>query len=597
MHMSRRVFATLALAAVACSPEDQLTVQNPNNPETARTLARPADVESFIAGSFATWYDASMGGSNDGVQNQMAVMAMENGSSLANFAMGPRGALPRSPALNARQNFASTQNLKEYNALSRSAASAALGIARLDAGVNLGTTAQNQRARSFGFFVMGLSLGYLSLVYDSAAVTNPQTAALLLAGSPAAIDLVGRDTVLARSMAYMDSAITWATDPTTAAAFPLPANWIPSNALTSTQYVQLIRSFKAKIRAQWARNPTERAAVNWALVLADAQAGITSDFILTTNTTTLFSPAWPVQHYIYGTWHQMPYSMIGMADTSGGYAAWIGGAPLGGRGIGTPSIPFAIQTRDLRFPQPAFSAAQPTGGSVRDQLTRGSAPLTGGVAGCSFPATAVAGAPPTCTAANQIPLAVAGVAGGRPYFRMRPSGEDPSAAGFFDSQYDYYRFRAWFNPPSNRNGAFPLMVRAEVLGLVAEAAIRTGNFPAATAAIDLTRVPNGLPSVAGIADLVTPVPGGIQGCIPRVPTGATGPVVCGNLLEAMKYEKRLETAFTTFGGWFFDSRGWGDLPQGTSVQWAVPWQELDARVKTPYDRPFTELAGPSAYGW
>jgi hypothetical protein len=49
------------------------------------------------------------------------------------------------------------------------------------------------------------------------------------------------------------------------------------------------------------------------------------------------------------------------------------------------------------------------------------------------------------------------------------------------------------------------------------------------------------------------------------------------MMEAMKYEKRIETAFTHFAAWFLDMRGWGDLPQGTGLYWAVPYQDLQAR--------------------
>jgi len=45
----------------------------------------------------------------------------------------------------------------------------------------------------------------------------------------------------------------------------------------------------------------------------------------------------------------------------------------------------------------------------------------------------------------------------------------------------------------------------------------------------------------------------------------------------MKWEKRMETAYTAFGAWYFDSRGWGDLPEGTPVHWAPPYEDLLAR--------------------
>ena len=51
----------------------------------------------------------------------------------------------------------------------------------------------------------------------------------------------------------------------------------------------------------------------------------------------------------------------------------------------------------------------------------------------------------------------------------------------------------------------------------------------------------------------------------------------------MKWEKRMETAFTGWASWYFDSRGWGDLAEGTPLEYPVPYQELDARQKPIYD--------------
>jgi hypothetical protein len=48
----------------------------------------------------------------------------------------------------------------------------------------------------------------------------------------------------------------------------------------------------------------------------------------------------------------------------------------------------------------------------------------------------------------------------------------------------------------------------------------------------------------------------------------------------------METAFTGYGQWFFDSRGWGDLVAGTAIEFPVPYQELAARRK-----PFYSLGG------
>jgi hypothetical protein len=111
----------------------------------------------------------------------------------------------------------------------------------------------------------------------------------------------------------------------------------------------------------------------------------------------------------------------------------------------------------------------------------------------------------------------------------------------------------------------------------------------------------GLPAVTGTAD------GGLTGatCIPKRPvsagTGGGGTLTCGDLMEALKWEKRIETAYTHFAGWFLDHRGWGDLAEGTPLQLATPYQDLMARSKPLYSMGLNTTGGSAAavstYGW
>jgi len=116
-----------------------------------------------------------------------------------------------------------------------------------------------------------------------------------------------------------------------------------------------------------------------------------------------------------------------------------------------------------------------------------------------------------------------------------------------------------------------------------------------------------LPAIAALrGNGTTSASGTMPTCIPKIPTGASGPVVCGDLWEALKYEKRIETAYTSFAPWYFDSRRWDDLPKDTPLWWPVPFAELQAR-----GRPISALYGTgvgsgnapgsaaagSAYGW
>ena len=89
-------------------------------------------------------------------------------------------------------------------------------------------------------------------------------------------------------------------------------------------------------------------------------------------------------------------------------------------------------------------------------------------------------------------------------------------------------------------------------------------------------------------------------CVPKVPDPAQSyrGWKCGNVWDALKYEFRLETAYTGYGNWYLPGRGWGDLPQGTATQFPVPYQEMDSRARPFYGfgGGLPSSAGPGNYG-
>ena len=50
----------------------------------------------------------------------------------------------------------------------------------------------------------------------------------------------------------------------------------------------------------------------------------------------------------------------------------------------------------------------------------------------------------------------------------------------------------------------------------------------------------------------------------------------------MKYEWRIENVFSGFGSFWINSRGWGDLVEGTPLEFPVPYQEMQSRQKPYY---------------
>jgi len=526
MHRLNRVLSGVLVAVAVSACSDALEVTNTNNPDRVRVYARATDIEALISGAYSSVFNGTFG--TDGLAPSARTMSWENASNLANWGLGPRSAIPRSFIDNTRGNPYQGENQADFNATSRASRAAADGLNRMIlGGVTLGSAAQDARAKAFGWFVLGLGMGYLAMDYDSGTVISPYDE---LGAIP---ELVGYTEVNVAALAALDSALTWTATSTAATGtngFPLPNTWINGYAPTAADFIKLVRTYKAYFRANVARTPTDRAAVPWATVAADAAAGITTDILVTIGS------GWTMtgnQWWLYAQWHQLHQLLGGMADSTGVYDAWLASAN---------KTQFLIVTADRRFPQGTTRAAQ---------------------------------------IANSPAVPVGTVPAVRPYFRNRATA-DPDAAPW-SSYYDWYRMIFWYN--NSRTGPYPVFVKAQNDLLLAEALIRTNQIPAAATLIDNSRVAAGLPALAGVVTTATQaVPGGAVGCVPHVPQ-APGYVTtaCGNIMEAMKWEYRMETMFVSYISQWYSSRGWGDLPEGTAVHWPVPYNEMDSRRRSFYN--------------
>ncbi len=537
--MRKSVYVTGAVALLglaACG--DQLSVPNLNSPDQDRVLSTANGVEAAVAGLGSLLNNTQRG--SESVNTQAKLMAEENYASVANFGMAARVA-NRALISNELGNDNSASNANNYYAFQSVARGAANDLSAYQKVAATGDTlsdARENRMRAFAYLIMGNALANTAAAYDSGAVPYEGMTTGEIPG------LVGAVEMNAKAMEYFDSAMTIAGRGMTATE----GTWISGVALDQAAFIRLARSFKMRARANIARTPTERAAVDWAAMLTDAAAGyITADHNITIGGTTGWSAGYDAgQMYVTGGWHAWPMMFAGMADTSGAYQAW-----AATQLAGTAPRAFLVQTPDLRWPQ----------GSTREAQQADTPDNT------IFPR----------------------------YFRNRPSGEDVVAASTGESQYDHRRYGA--TQSSASGGPYTDMSKTEIDMLVAEAHLRANNAAAAAALIDISRTRNGLPSLVtagtGMADLIPGTDGnaGTSGCVPRLPNGT-----CGTIWDAMKYEKRMETAYTGYLVWFTDMRGWGDLRANTAVEWPVPYQEMQSRQKPFYNGTNT-WAGPSTYGF
>jgi hypothetical protein len=540
--------AACAVLLAACNAGNPLDVKNLNNPDVLRAYGTPAGVESVIGTTYQQFNNVW---NVENLEVDALMLSFEGYSTVANFCMNSYAAIPRNPVTNQVGGQCNSEQLGDFSGfqkLARNTTNMILALRSiLAAGQSTGTAAEDARDLGFAFFVNAVSLGELAIVYDSAAITTPATTP----NSNSIPSLSGYNDVMTAALAQMDTAIAISGGASAAAGFPIPSGWINGQSFTQAQWLQWLHSWKARMRAAVARTAADRAAENWADITADAQAGITQDIVIQ------IGGGWKCsylcsQMYVSNGWHEMTLMVLGMADTSGAYAQFVS-QPIATR----DGSQLVIQSPDQRLPQGATRAAQNT-----------DTPYSGS----SFKA-------------------------GR-YFDNRLAADDFAGAGFGSSEYDYKRYLAIYKASTvGPQVQFPL---AENTMLEAEGLIRAGNFAAAGALIDASRALHGLPSIGTITSASQPIAGG-NGCVPQVPQPPSfNTLACGNIMEAMKWEKRMETAYSGYMPWYQDSRGWGDLSQGTPLMWPVPVEEMNSRQEPAYNLGgFGQPSGApiGTYGW
>ena len=485
----------------------------------------PPAIEEIVAGFYNRFYN---GVQNNGVNLQAKMMSQEATGAVANFGIELRARIPREPIGNSPGVLNQPDIYADWSRLTSLLASAMASVGSVDSyrarGASSGSAARDARIRAVSLFAQGLAIGALALAYDSVAVPAPDDPALTRG------PFLGPGTAMERALRLLDSAAVVISAPDVA-GHPdavIPGAWVAGANLPPGEFVRLIRSYKARYRAGSARSPAERAAVDWQAVLADVEAGLQSDHRLMLGTDVSLG-TWSggydaSQANVSGGWHAVSLLYSGMADVSGAYQAWVA-APQNFTGISV-----LIQTPDTRWPRGASRAEQ--------------------------------------TANSPLPLPVG------QYIANRPPGNDVVLSNSTFSAYDH---RRWYPIFINGGvGTYVFMAFQELAMLRAEGLLRTGNAAAAMALVNASRTAHGLPAFTDAAGVA---PGG-NACVPKLPSG-----ICGALLEAMKYEKRMETQMLGQLQWFTDSRGWGDLVRGTPVHFPVPYQEMQLRGRTPYDMP------------
>lgn len=443
----------------------------------------------------------------------LATMSYAHSGTAANFGMVQFSGWPKEPA-HYRPSDVYSWNLAGY-AWSRIYRSIAAAQEGLRA-IEAGsvTLAPADEARAQAFGNFVLGLSH-----GHAAIMYDQAYIYDQSIDPSEVVLSPYPEVIAAAMSYFDKAIAAASGQ----SFEIPVTWMPGN-VNAARLAQLAYSFKARYRAAVARTPAEREAVDWSAVIADIDRGITEEYGIDMTSGSGFFHNQQNNMVRLGAWGQLSYQVLGMADTSGQYQKWLALPPESRHpnlSADQQSDPFLIITDDTRFPQGSTRAEQQANAGSVYHIWTGS--------------------------------------GGYSVGWLRPD------RGTF--RWSYYRspVNEFLRTTASRAGRdYPEVTLQEMDLLKAEGLYRTGNRAGAADLVNKTRTAAGLSA--------TDASGANTSCVPKLPNGQ-----CGDLLEMLKWEIRLETVAKGYGNapWYYFGRGWGDLAEGSFLQKPVPGEEMD----------------------
>ncbi|MEM6645073.1 MAG: hypothetical protein AAF730_02365 [Bacteroidota bacterium] len=326
-----------------------LEVENENNPNREQVQATAQDIETLVGGTFSNYWSATQWCSPS---MALSVAADSHSCSWGNWGMRDISAEPRVEWNNqpsyGNRGVVEAPWFNGYLAISNTN-DALQAIDRIIAEQGEETNEFTRlgvdvaRLQAFSKFNQGLAHGLLALMFDRAFIVTED-----IDLATATLELRPYGEVAEAAIAMLDEAIAIAQ----ANTFTISADedWIFGLDVSNERLIRLANSYQARIRAQVARTPEERQAVNWAAVISNIQNGITTDFAPIGNDDGNVRE-WDCMKF-YGvqeptgtSWSRADYRQIGPADESGGYQNWLN-TPVAEREV------FDIVTSDRRIQGP-----------------------------------------------------------------------------------------------------------------------------------------------------------------------------------------------------------------------------------------------------
>jgi hypothetical protein len=475
-----------------------LDVNNPNGLDVNLVFNNAANTESALVGGWRAYWAL-----NNGTCPTLAMSIYSNELTTTSATYIDYGTEPRIP-INNRDNLNCLTRSGYWTPFEASAAARDAYQGIVTNGLKYGTinaTYPNGRDTPsrliFAKWIIAISQLKLALDFDQAYIVDHTTTA----SSTLYPELKPWQEVLANAVQQLRGVIA---DARATEAFTWPNTWINGRTVTRDELIRICMTYIVYADVYAARNPTQRAAVNWNLVLARLDSSITTLFAQQADPAVASTGSTYINNSFAQNTVRISNRLLGPADTSGTYQNWLA-AGISGR-------------QAVTFVTP-------------DRRIHGATPTTAGTR----------------------------------FTRLGTQMSAISLGAYLGSSYRSNRYLNAAGDSGNR-ALVHILSPDEVKYLRAEALFRLGRGAEAAALINPTRVAANLPPV----DANGPPPG--RACVPKRANGA-----CGDLFDAIKYEKRIDLYPYRGDIFYYDSRGWGELLPGTPFHFPVSGRELVTR--------------------
>jgi hypothetical protein len=290
------IFTMLLFVASCDDFSTDLNVENLENPNDQILTSDPVALEAIAKSLPQSWFMAATNYSAPGMS--MATMSDIISCSWGNAGMRDTSSEPRVAFDNSAAYGSGFITNTFFNALySVLADSNTLGKAIAN-GTEFDDPAKIEMMAKLG---QALSIGYLAMVFDQ----------VWLSDETGAVNEDASSSTYAEAMTFALNKLDEAISIANANNITLSADFIPGGQ--GANIVQFMNSLGARMLVTNVRNGSQKAAINWARVLAYTQNGITSDFEIYMDDVAWYDLV-PKTYLVFPGWARVDMRVVNMMD-------------------------------------------------------------------------------------------------------------------------------------------------------------------------------------------------------------------------------------------------------------------------------------------